>query len=87
MDEKAECHGYFTVNCDVWLHARTVQTRIKAEEESGSLSYSMSLSWPHVKRPPIETHGQMLISDVFATKEGWQQDKYVLVIKRLNLLK
>jgi len=87
LDEKAECHGYFTGSCNLWLHVRTVQVRIKAEEEGGHLTYSMSLSWPPVKRSPVETHGQIMLSNAFAAKNGWQQEKYVLVIKRLNLLK
>ena len=87
LDEKAECHGYFTGDCSVWIHARTVQVRIKAEEKGGSLTYSMSLSWPPVKRPPVETHGQIILSDMSAAKDGWEQEKYVLVFKKLNLLK
>jgi hypothetical protein len=85
LDEKAECRGYFTVNCNVSMHARTVQVRIKAEEEGGCLTYTMSLSWPHVKRSPVITHGQIMLRDAFAAKHGWEKDKHVLVVKRLNL--
>jgi hypothetical protein len=85
LDAKAECHGHFKGNCDMWIHARTVQIRMKGEDDGRTLKYSLSMSWPPVKRGPVESHGQIVVTDVLAAKDGWQKDKYVLLLRRLNL--
>jgi hypothetical protein len=87
LEKKAECHGNFKGTCDMWIHARTVQVRMKAEDDGRAVKYAFSMSWPPAKRGPVESHGQIVVTDVLAAKDGWQKDKYVLLLRRLNLKK
>lgn len=85
LDELAEYHGHFKGTCNIWLHARTVQFRLKATDDGKTIDYSMSLSWPQVKRQPQSSEGRLDVGGNIVAKDGWEKDKFVLVLKRLNL--
>ena len=85
LDEMALCHGHFNGTCDLWIHARTVQVRIKAEDDGITIDYSIVLSWPQVKEQPKESQGRLDVGNDMVAKDGWEKEKFVLVLKRLNL--
>ena len=86
LDDMAECRGTFKGNCDVWLLARTaIQFRLKADDDGKSISYSVKVSYPMVKVSPKDSEGKLEVGSVPSAKEGWEKDKYVLVMQRLNL--
>jgi hypothetical protein len=85
LDEMADCHGHFNGSCDLWLHARTVQFRLKATDDGKRVDYSISLSRPQVKEPPRSSTGRIDVGQEFVAKDGWEKDPVVLVLKRLNL--
>ncbi len=87
LDELADCHGRFNGTCDLWLHARAVQFRLKATDDGKMIEYSIDLSWPQVKVQPRQSEGQVEVGTVFVAKEGWAKESVVLVMRRLNLKK
>ena len=85
LDDISDCHGQFKGTCDLWLHAGTIQLRLKATDDGKIVDYSIDLSWPQVKVQPRESAGRVEVGPVFVAKEGWEKESVVLVLKRLNL--
>jgi hypothetical protein len=87
LDQLADCHGRFTGNCDLWLHAGTVQFRLKATDDGKAIDYTLRLSRPQVKVQPKASEGRLDVEKVFTAKDGWEKESVVLVMKRQNLKK
>ena len=85
LDDISDCHGHFKGTCDLWLHAGTIQFRLKATDDGKMIAYYIDLAWPQVKVQPRTSQGRLGVSQVFVAKDGWEKESVVLVLKRLNL--
>lgn len=84
LDEMAECHGHFNGTCDLRLHARSLQFKIKATDDGKTVDYSIALSGPGVNLQR-RASGRIEVAQAFVAKNGWEKESVVLILKRLNL--
>ena len=87
LDEMAACRGHFNGSCDLTLYVDTLQFRLKATDENKTVDYSIRLSWSNIKAQPRESAGKLEVANALVAKDGWENEPYVLVMKRLNLKK
>jgi len=87
LEKMAECHGYFSFKgvCHLRMNAKTVQIGIDAEDDGKAVKYSFQLRRSSSLNQSAGSQGELIVQNDLAVKDGWQQDSYVLVLKRLNL--
>ena len=84
IEDIAIAQGYFDPPCNITFRTKHIQFRLKATAYM-TMQYSGSLSWPHVKRQPINFKGELAVGNAFIAEPDWKKQKYTIVFRKLNL--